>query len=89
MIAEADLDGIVSQIEAEGLSEDMVMGLRSSWPGLHFTYCSDDDICGPKPVRESEKFNLYLVDATEHCLRMTNNPEVATGIVLAEIEADF
>jgi hypothetical protein len=39
-------------------------------------------------VIETDKFNLYLIDGREHCLKMTNDYEVATGIVVAEVIAD-
>ncbi len=55
---------------------------------LHFTYCSDDDICEFKPVMSHQSFNLYLIDGREHCLALTTDATIATGIVVAEIVAD-
>jgi hypothetical protein len=45
-------------------------------------------VCGFSPVIENPKFNLYLIDGRGHCLTMTNNHEVATGIVVAEVIED-
>ena len=45
-------------------------------------------MCGPKPVMEAEGFNIYLVDGREHCLAFTQSQEVASGVVLAEVEDD-
>ncbi|MEW7977741.1 MAG: DUF6129 family protein, partial [Candidatus Sedimenticola endophacoides] len=50
--------------------------------------CSDDDIPEMKPIREAEGFNLYLVDGSNHCLCFTPDMQIATGIVVAEIEED-
>ena len=55
---------------------------------IHFTYCMDDDLPNNTPVIEHEGFNLYLIDGREHCLCLTNDYDVATGIVVAEIIAD-
>lgn len=48
----------------------------------------DDDLPNNVPVIENAAFNLYLIDGREHCLCLTNDYDVATGIVVAEIIAD-
>jgi hypothetical protein len=88
MIDAAMIDRIAEAALAQGLDEGTVQGLRAAWPGVHFSYCMDDEICGVEPVRELEGLNLYLVDGREHCMRLTSNPETATGLVLAEVEPD-
>jgi hypothetical protein len=37
---------------------------------------------------EHDRFNLYLIDGREHCLKLTNDTETATGLVVAEIMGD-
>ena len=88
MIDVATLDRIVEMTAAEGMDEATMQALRAAWPGMHFSYCMDDDICGVAPVRELHGVNLYLVDGREHCLRLTTDAETATGLVLAEVELD-
>lgn len=85
MISQERLAEITEFIEAKGLDEITVSGLRVQYPGMHFTYCMDDDVYEVDPVQERQRFNIYLVDAREHCLRLTNDPDVATGLVIAEI----
>lgn len=70
------------------LDEDVVTGLRKSFPDYHFTYCMDDDIVTGKPVIERDAFNIYLIDGREHCLCLTNDHDVATGVVVAEVVED-
>ena len=48
----------------------------------------DDDVSGVLPKFENPRFNLYLVDGREHCLSMTNNHEIATGVLVAEVIDD-
>ena len=67
------------------MDESVVTSLRAAYPDIHFTYCLDDDITSGKPVIENEKFKVYLIDGREHCLCLTNDYEVATGIVIAEV----
>ncbi len=89
MIAEETIDKIDNLLIDHGLDEDAVSRLRGMWPELHFTYCSDDDVCGPKAVRESDGFSIYLIDSRDHCLSFTSDTSIATGLVLAEHEDDF
>jgi hypothetical protein len=79
---------IADEVKSKGLDYDTVAVLRQSYPDIHFTYCMDDDISNGKPVLESEAFNVYLVDGREHCLCLTNDFDIATGIVLAEVIED-
>ncbi|MBF0472077.1 MAG: hypothetical protein HQL48_11980 [Gammaproteobacteria bacterium] len=74
-------------IHAQPLSETTVMRLRQHYSDCHFTYCMDDDVIGPSPVHEDEVFNLYLIDGRNHCLTITADYEIATGVVVAEKEA--
>jgi hypothetical protein len=46
----------------------------------------DDDVIAASPLHESDNFNLYLIDSSNHCLGFTQDLEVATGIIVAEIE---
>lgn len=79
------IDAIVTIVDRAGLSNDSVAALRDAFPDIHFTYCMDDDVGPVWPVREADGFNVYLVDGHNHCLAFTSNPDVATGLVLAEV----
>ena len=59
--------------------------LRQRFPKLHFSECSDDDV-SPRyqPAFTMESHHLYLISGTSgHCLELTNDPETATGILVA------
>lgn len=58
--------------------------LVQAFPGIRFTFCSEDDIHAGKPVVEREEFDVYLVGSSDHCLTLTNDYGLATGIVIAE-----
>ncbi len=88
MISSVQLDRIAGQVVAQGATETVVGALRSDWPDVHFTWCSDDDVMGAQPIRSGEGFNLYLVDGRGHCLSFTNDQEHATGLVIAEVTED-
>lgn len=89
MISENTIDRINQLLIDHGLDESAVSRLRNMWPDIHFTYCSDDDVCGPPAVRESDGFSIYLIDSRDHCLSFTSDADIATGLVLAEHEDDI
>lgn len=82
------LDRMLALVIARGVSEETVRALRVSWPRVHFSFCSDDDICGVEPVKTAPGLNVYLVDGSAHCLMLTNDLDAATGLVLAEVVDD-
>ncbi|MGD8569767.1 MAG: DUF6129 family protein [Gammaproteobacteria bacterium] len=88
MVTVENAQTIADEVKQRGLDYDTVSALRQSYPDIHFTYCMDDDISNGKPVFEAEAFNVYLIDGREHCLCLTNDFDVATGIVLAEVIKD-
>lgn len=88
MISQDTLSQIAGRIKAAGVDESILAALRSEYPTLHFTYCSDDDLPNNEPVLEQERFNLYLVDGRDHCLCLTRDFENATGVVVAEIYSE-
>jgi len=72
----------------EGLNETTLGKLRAQFKGVHFTYCMDDDVTGVEPIQRHPGMNVYLVDGREHCLKLTESLEYATGLVLAEVLGD-
>lgn len=86
MITPEQVHAIADTIAAQALNEDSILPVvRSQYPNIHFTYCMDDDVGRRKPVLGQESFNLYLIDGREHCLCLTNDYDIATGVVIAEI----
>jgi len=88
MITPEQLQVIATRIAEQPLDETVIGALRSEYPGIHFTYCMEDDIPNHEPLLECSGFNLYLVDGREHCLCLTRNYEHASGIVIAEVLDD-
>ncbi len=90
MPLDADILAAVAARAAEmDLSEASVTHLRREWPGVHFTFCGEDDVPARlSPVLEGQGFNLYLVNNADHCVAFTGDLEIATGIVLATVSED-
>ncbi len=63
--------------------------LRRRFPGVPITVCSDDDIPARfGAVRENAAARFYYLDASEHCARLSNDAESASGIVVGLIGND-
>lgn len=88
MITVQLVEQIAERVRREGLSESLVAGLRRDHPGLHFTYCMDDDVHGATPFLERPGFNIYLVGGRDHCPSLSCGVETASGMVLAEVIED-
>lgn len=87
-VTEQIVTDVASHLKGMPLDGTITQKLREEFEDLHFTYCMDDDVHGPKPVFESDEFNLYLITSQEHCLAVTSQYTSATGIVIAEVEED-
>ncbi len=56
--------------------------LRARFPHLSWTGCDAADVT-EAPFETHGAFDLHLLDAADHCVQITNQPERATGVVLA------
>lgn len=63
--------------------------LRMAFPELRIVVCSDEQI-PPRltPALQSDGCALYYLDAGEHCVKLTDNREVACGIVVGLVDDD-
>lgn len=87
-INENQITSIEASIKAlMATGNPLVPGLRSLFPDITFVRCSARDMDAP-PYRTSNKFQLYLLDRSEVCIRLTDRPESADGVIVAEVERD-
>jgi len=88
MIVAETLENIANTAASLGtLNDDALATLKQTWPDLRFTFCNDDDMPARlPPTLRRERFNLYLVNGSEHCLSLTDDPLQAIGVVLAEVD---
>ena len=90
MIVPETLDQIASAAASLGeLNEQALASLKTNWPDLRFTFCNDDDMPARlPPALRRERFNLYLVNGSEHCLSLTDDPLHAIGVVVACVDEE-
>lgn len=66
---------------AEGRAS-LLPELRRRLPHLALVRCDASDLTEP-PFRSFPHFDLHLLDRSDHCVQITADPLLATGIVLA------
>ncbi|BAM88300.1 hypothetical protein S58_22940 [Bradyrhizobium oligotrophicum S58] len=57
--------------------------LRRRFPHLVLTRCDASDVT-EEPFRSYPAFDLHLLDASDHCAGVTDDPAKATGLILAK-----
>jgi len=76
----------LAQIEALLAAPDAdasaLQDFRQRFPGVSLTRCDPSDVDGERPYKEFARFTLYLVSAVNHCVTMTRDPSIATGIIV-------
>ena len=81
-LSATDLSRIEALLGAPGAATPALAALRQSFPRLSLTRCDPSDLGAELPFRAFGRFDLYLVDGTDHCWRLTSDPERATGVVV-------
>jgi hypothetical protein len=87
-LSTGDLAQIETLLGATGAGAQAVAELRRRFPRLSLTRCDPSDLGVELPFRAFRVFDLYLVDGTDHCWRLTSDPERATGVVLVTRKED-
>lgn len=75
-----EIDRVLSEpnVDARVIAE-----LRRQFPHLSWTRCDANDV-NEMPFRSYSRFDIHLVDRSDHCLQITADPLLASGIVLAD-----
>jgi hypothetical protein len=78
----------LAQIEALLAAPDadaaVLQDFRQRFPGVSLTRCDPSDVDGERPYKEFPRFTLFLVSAVNHCVTMTRDPSIATGIIVVQ-----
>lgn len=81
-LAENELDEIAKLLAAPGAEAETVAELRRRFRHLSWTRCDASDMTEP-PFRRCGRFDLHLLDTSDHCAQVTTDPARTTGVILA------
>ena len=76
----AKMEGVLAAPDAANVA---YATLRGQFPHLTFTRCDASDV-DETPYRSIGLFDLHLIDTRDHCAHITDDPEQATGVILAK-----
>lgn len=77
---------LANRLFANGLPPAAVLqAVRDSFADLVVTGCLESAMV-EEPFREEPDYLLFLVDRSEHCWKITDDPERAQGVVFAQRE---
>ncbi|PWC80773.1 hypothetical protein TSH100_29040 [Azospirillum sp. TSH100] len=71
-----------------GNLDAVVRGVREANPDLKTVTGAMAAVMAEDPFREEAGFDLHLVDGNNHCWLITDKPELATGVVIAQRDED-
>ncbi|WP_375785056.1 hypothetical protein ACE10Z_36655 [Bradyrhizobium sp. Pha-3] len=66
-----------------GAETSCFVELSRRFPQLAWARCDASDVAD-QPFRQFPRFDLHLLDGSDHCVQITADPTRATGIVLAK-----
>ena len=78
------LERIRTLLEAEGKPADRLASLRQAFPGLSLTHCDASDVDAETPALQTAAFDVFFLDTSEHCARITTDPDAASGLIVAD-----
>lgn len=82
---ESQIAAIENSIKALRATGNRLMpGLRSRFPEISFVRCDAGDMEGT-PYCSGEHYQLYLIDRSDVCIRLTEQLESADGVIIAEL----
>ena len=73
------IDAVLTQASADGSTLARLRGLVD---GITATRCDASDLADDQPFRSYERCALYLLDGRDHCMKITDDPTAATGLVV-------
>lgn len=74
---------IAALVGSSPVDAGLIAKLRGVAPGVTATRCDAADMVDETPYQSHDRANLYLLDGRDHCARVTNDPAVATGVIVA------
>lgn len=78
----ARIDALIAALGEETEAQGFEQALRRLVPNLTCRHCDASDVL-EEPFRQAGGLDLHLLDASSHCIRVTDNPEEATALLIA------
>lgn len=77
------IDGLGQLLGAAAAAANPVPQIRAGFPGLAVSRCDASDMRGETAFRRFGAYDVFLVDTSNHCWRIIDDPLQASGVVIA------
>jgi len=85
-LSETQITAIENSIDGlRAAGNSLLSGLRNLFPDIVFVRCDAGDM-DTAPYRSGEHYQLFLFDRSEICIHLTDQPESADGVIVAEVD---
>ncbi|MEJ2409865.1 MAG: hypothetical protein P8Y58_08190 [Novosphingobium sp.] len=78
----ARIDALVAAIGGRADAGSVAYALQRLVPGFALRQCDASDVL-EDPFRTAGACDIHLLDTSHHCIRVTDDPAEATGLLLA------
>ena len=85
-LGDNELNEIAQVLAAPGADAELFAELRRRFKHLSWTRCDASDMA-EEPFRTLGRFDVHLVDRSDHCVQVTSDPARATGVIIAKRSA--
>lgn len=82
-LSSEQLSGLENLLLAVAPGANPLPQIRAGLPDMSVTRCDAEDMRGEAPYRRSGDYDLFLVDTSNHCWRIIDDPQIASGVVIA------
>lgn len=79
----AEIDRIRLLLDRVADDQQVIQALRQLLPGVAISRCDASDVDIEEPFIETGTVALYFLDTSKHCVRITQDPDQASGVVVA------
>jgi hypothetical protein len=80
------LENLSALLVALPQGENPVPAVRSQFPKISVSRCTDEDMRDKIPFLRQGNYDVFLVDTSNHCWRIVDEPATASGVILAELK---
>jgi hypothetical protein len=79
-LSSEQLKGIESLLLSNAAGTNPLPAIRAAWPDVLVTRCDAEDMRGEPAYCRSGAYDLFLVDASNHCWRVVADLYAASGL---------
>lgn len=83
-IVAEQLDRLEQLLDGLPPGTNPVAPVKAVFPAWVVTRCEAEDMRDETPFRQLGGYAVFLLDSRDHCWRIIDKPDMATGIILAQ-----